>query len=112
MVTSKVIQFQRPKDPLDFAGMGIKIDVEDQRESWETTFTSVQTALRFCNLDHAEAEAAARYFSEDGIIDEIGSDWAESIDYLEAIVETMKAACIRLEISEKRVIAAKNSRNT
>jgi hypothetical protein len=43
--------------------------------------------------------------------DEMGSDWAESIDYLEAVVEMMKAAAIRLGISEDRVIAAGNRRN-
>jgi hypothetical protein len=79
---------------------------------WGSTFTVVQTALRFCNLDHAEAENMARGLIEDGIIDETGSNWAEGIDYLEAVVEKMKAACLRLEISEERVIAATNMRNT
>jgi hypothetical protein len=52
----EVIQFPPAKRLLDFDGMGIKIDVDEQRENWGTTFTSVQTALRFCNLDYVEAD--------------------------------------------------------
>jgi hypothetical protein len=102
-----VIPFPSPKDILAFDGMGIKIDVEVQRESWATTFMSVQTALRFCNFDHVKAEEMARNsIDEDGgwFVDESGSRWAESIDYLEEVVLMMKAAVARLEISEDRAI--------
>jgi hypothetical protein len=109
-----VIPFRSVKDPLAFDGMGIEINVEEQRESWATTFMSVQTALRFCNFDHVKAEEMARdSIGEDGgwFIDESGSRWAESVEYLESIVATMKAALVRLEVSEDRAIrsAAKRS---
>jgi hypothetical protein len=84
--------------------MGIKIDVEKQRESWATTFTSVQTTLRFCNLDHVEAGKTTRKMIGSDILDETGSHWAESVEYLESIVATMKAPLVRLEISEDRVL--------
>jgi len=83
---------------------GIKIDVEKQRKSWASTFASVQMALRFCNLDHVKAEKAARAFIDADILDETGSHWVESIEYLESIVATMKAALARLEVSEARAL--------
>jgi hypothetical protein len=92
------------KANLDFDGMNIKIDVEKQREIWGTTFTSVQTAMRFCNFDHVKAKAAVRGMIEtdDTLVDEAGSHWAESIEYLESVIAMMKAASARLELSEKR----------
>jgi hypothetical protein len=98
----EVIQFPSRKSPLDFDGMGIKIDVEKQCESWDSAFTSVQTALRFCNFDHVEAEKAALVDSD--ILDEMGAHWAESVEYLRSIVATMKAALVRLEISKDRAL--------
>src|ERR1700730_10212478 len=108
-----VIQFPPAKGPLDFEGMGIEIDVEEQRKLFDALFTSVQTALRFCNLDYVKAEEMARNsLDEDGgwFIDETGSRWAESVEYLEAIVETMKAALVRLEVSEDRALGRKRRR--
>jgi hypothetical protein len=105
-----VIPFPSAKDPLAFDGMGIEINVEKQRESWAMTFTDVQTALRFCNFDHVKAEEMARNsIDEDGgwFIDESGSRWAESIDYLEEVVSMMKAALARLEVSEDRALGRK-----
>src|ERR1700730_15210815 len=106
-----VIQFPPAKGLLDFDGMGIKIDVEQQRKSWDTTFTVVQTALHFCNLDHAKAEEMARECIDADILDEMGSNWANSVVYLEAIVETMKAALVRLEVSEDRALERKRRSN-
>jgi hypothetical protein len=103
----EVIQFQPAKGLLDFDGMGIKIDVDEQRENWATTFTSVQTVLRFCNLDYVEAEKMVRKFIDLDILDETGSRWTESVEYLESIVATMKAALIRLEVSEDRALGRK-----
>jgi hypothetical protein len=106
----EVIQFPPAKGLLDFDGMGIKIDVEKQRKDWAATLFCVQTALSFCNMDHAEAEKIARdSLDEDGgsFIDETGSNWAESVEYLEAIVAIMKAALARLEISEDRAMGRK-----
>jgi hypothetical protein len=54
---------------LDFDGMGIKFDVERERKSWAATFTSVQTALRFCNLDHVEAGKTVRKFIDADILE-------------------------------------------
>jgi hypothetical protein len=96
--------FPSTRDLPDFDGMGIKIDVEKQRESWATTFTSVQTTLRFCNLDHVEAGKTTRKMIGSDILDETGSHWAESAEYLESIVATMKAPLVRLEISDDRVL--------
>jgi hypothetical protein len=103
----EVIQFPLAKGLLDFDGMGIKIEVEEQRKSWGATFTCVQTALLFCNLDHAKAEKAARAFINADILDETGSQWADTIDYLEATVAIMKAALVRLEVSEDRALRRK-----
>jgi hypothetical protein len=103
----EVIQFQPAKGLLDFDGMGIKIDVEEQREIWGTTFMNMQTALRFCNLDHVEAEKMVRKFIDLDILDETGSRWTESVEYLESIVATMKAALVRLEVSEDRALGRK-----
>ena len=87
--------------------MGLKIDVDEQRESWGTTFTSVQTAVRFCNLDYVEAGKMVRKFIDAGILDETGSRWLESVEYLEAIIAIMKAALVRLEVSEDRALGRK-----
>jgi hypothetical protein len=103
----EVLQFPPAKGLLDFDGMGIKIDVDEQRENWGTTFTSVQTVLRFCNLDYVEAEKMVRKFIDLDILDETGSRWTESVEYLESIVATMKAALVRLEISEDRALGRK-----
>ena len=105
----EVIQFP-PKGLLDFDGMGIKIDVDEQRENWGTTFTCVQTALRFCNLDHVEAGKTVRKMINSDILDETGSRWTESVEYLESIVATMKAALVRLEVSEDRALGRKRRR--
>ena len=71
----EVIQFPSPKDTLDFDGMGIKIDVKQQRESWNLTFKSVQIALGFCNLDHVEAEkAVCGLLGEGDLGDRVGAD--------------------------------------
>jgi hypothetical protein len=109
----EVIQFPPAKGLLDFDGMGIKIDVEEQRKSWNLTFRSVQIAPGFCNLDHVKAEEMARNsLDEDGgwFIDETGSRWAESIDYLEEAVSMMKAAVARLEVSRDRASASRDQR--
>jgi hypothetical protein len=103
----EVIQFPPAKGPLDFDGMGIEIDVEEQRENWATTFMHVQTALRFCNLDYVEAEKMVRKFTDLDILDETGSRWTDSVEYLESIVATMKAALARLEVSEDRASGRK-----
>jgi hypothetical protein len=103
----EVIQFPPAKGLLAFDGMGIKIDVEKQRESWAAAFVDVQTALRFCNFDHVKAEEIARNsLGEDGwFIDESRSRWAENVEYLESIVAITKAALTRLKISEDRALA-------
>jgi hypothetical protein len=104
-----VIPFPQAK-PLAFDGMGIKIDVEQQRDDFSALFTDVQTALRFCNFDHVKAEEMARNsLDEDGgwFIGESGSRWTESVEYLESIVATMKAALVRLEVSEDRALGRK-----
>jgi hypothetical protein len=106
----EVIQFQPAKGLLDFDGMGIKIDVEEQRENWGTTFTSVQIALRFCNLNYVEAGKMVREFIDADILDETGVRWTESVEYLESIVATMKAALARLEASEDRALGRKRRR--
>jgi hypothetical protein len=106
----EVIQFKPAKVLLDFDGMDIKIDVEQQREQFNALFTSVQTALRFCNFDHVKAQEMVRNsLDEDGgwFIDETGSRWLESVEYMEAIVETMKVALVRLEVSEDRALGRK-----
>jgi hypothetical protein len=101
----EVIQFPTIKGLLDFDGMGIKIDVEEQRANWSATFTKVQTALRFCNLDYVGAEKVVREFIDADILDETGVRWTESVEYLESIVATIKAALVRLEVSEDRALA-------
>src|ERR1700730_7733423 len=106
----EVIQFPA-KGLLDFDGMGIKIDVEKERESWGATFTSVQTALRFCNLDYAEAGKMVRKFIDADILDETGSRWAESVGYLEEDLAIMKADLVRLEVSEDRALGRKRRRS-
>lgn len=105
-----VIAFQAPKDLLAFDGMGIKIDVAKQRETFDTLFTDVQIALRFCNLDYVKAEEAARKLIDAGFLEETGSRLADSVDYLEATVEIMKAALARLEASEDRALGRKRPR--
>jgi hypothetical protein len=105
-----VIQFPPAKGLLDFDGMGIKIDVEQQRDDLDALFTSVRTALRFCNLDYAEAGTMVRKFIDADILDETGSRWTESVEYLESIVATMKAALARLEVSEDRALGRKKRR--
>jgi hypothetical protein len=110
----EVIQFPPAKGLLDFDGMSIKFDVEKQRESWASTFMGVQTALQFCSFGHVKAEETARNsLDEDGgwLIDKLGSHWAESVEYLEAVVAIMKAALARLEISEDRVLGRTNRRS-
>jgi hypothetical protein len=110
----EVIQFPPARGLLDFDGMDIKIDVDEQRENWGATFTDVQIALRFCNLDYVEAEEMARNsLDEDGgwFIDETGSRWTESVEHLESIVATMKAALVRLEVSEDRALGRRGESN-
>jgi hypothetical protein len=106
----EVIQFPPAKGLLDFDGIGIKTDVGKQRKNWAAVFIDLQFALRFCNMDHAEAEEIARdSLDEDGgwLIDKLGSDWTESVEYLEAVVAIMKAALARLQISEDRALGRK-----
>jgi hypothetical protein len=105
----EVIQFPSAKGLLDFDGMSIKIDVEQQRESWAATFTSVQTALRFCNLDHVEARKMVLKLIDLDILDETGVRWVESVEYLESIVATLKAALARLEVSEDRALGRRRT---
>jgi len=45
-----------------------------------------------------------RKFTDLDILDETGSRWTESVEYLESIVATMKAALVRLEVSEDRAL--------
>jgi hypothetical protein len=90
--------------------MGIKIDVEKERKNWGATFTDVQIALRFCNLDYVEAGKMVRKFIDADILDETGSRWTESVEYLESIVTMMKAALVRLEVSEDRALGRKRRR--
>jgi hypothetical protein len=105
-----VIQFQPAKGLLDFDGMGIKIDVDEQRKNWGAAFTDVQTAARFCNLDYVEAGKTVQKFIDADILDETGSRWTESVEYLESIVAIMKAALARLEASEDRALGRKRRR--
>ena len=103
----EVLQFPPAKGLLDFDGMGIKIDVEEQRENWAAAFLDVQTAVRFCNLDYVEAGKVVRKFIDADILDETGSRWLGSVEYLESIVSIMKAALVRLEVSEDRALGRK-----
>ena len=103
----KVIPFPPAKGLLDFDGMGIKIDVGEQRKIFDELFTCVQTALRFCNLDYVEAGKIVRKFIDSNILDETGSRWTESVEYLESTVAMMKAALARLEVSEDRALGRK-----
>jgi hypothetical protein len=52
-----------------------------------------------------EAGRTAREFIDADIL--AGSDWAESVEYLEATVAIMKAALARLEASEDRALGRK-----
>ena len=67
----------------------------------------VQMALRFCNLDYVEAGKMVRKFIDADILDETGSRWLESVEFLESIVATMNAALARLEVSEDRALGRK-----
>ena len=100
-----VIQFPPANWPLDFDGMGIKIDIKKQGESWDAAFMIVQFALRFCNMDYVEAGKTVRTFEADEL-DALRSDWTETVEYLESIVAIMKAALARLEASEGRAVDA------
>ena len=102
----EVIQFPPAKGLLYFDGLGSKIDVEEQRESFAAIFTSVQVALHFCNKDHVKAEKAARALIDADVLDVMRSDLVESVEYLESVVAIMRAALARLEISEERALRA------
>jgi hypothetical protein len=56
-------------------------------------------------------EMVRNSLDEDGgwFINETGSRWAESVEYLELIITTMKAALVRLEVSEDRALGRKRS---
>jgi hypothetical protein len=43
------------------------------------------------------------------ILDETGVRWVESVEYLESIVATMKAALARLEVSEDRALGRRRT---
>jgi hypothetical protein len=101
----EVIQFPTIKGPLDFDGMGIEIDVEEQRKNWNATFTSAQTALRFCNLDHVKAVETVRKCLDADVLDEMIADWRDAIGFLGAAIAIMKAADYRAEISKDRALA-------
>ena len=49
-----------------------------------------------------EAGKTTRKTINSDILDETGSHWAESVEYLKLIVATMKAPLVRLKISEDR----------
>jgi hypothetical protein len=107
MTTKPKTRTEPAKDALGFDGMNIEINVEKQRKNWGATFTSVQTAMRFCNFDHIEATAAVRDWNEtdepdESLVGELGSDWADRIEYLKSAIAIMEAACARLELSRRR----------
>jgi hypothetical protein len=100
-----VIQFPAAKGLLDFDGMGIEINVEQQRESWNLTFRSVQIALGFCNLDHVEAEKAVRGLLGQGeLADRVGADLEESVRYLKGAVQVVEIGLARFEVSKDRAL--------
>jgi len=107
-----VIPFPSAKGPLEFDGMGMKIDIEALCESFQCGYANAQIALNFCNLDHVKAAEAAARLVKDGLIDEAGASLANTIEALEAIIEVMKKALIRLEISERLALASMNGRST
>jgi hypothetical protein len=57
-----------------------------------------------------DAGKLVRKVIDAGILDEKGSRWAESVEYLESIVATMKSALARLEVSEDRALGRKRRR--
>jgi hypothetical protein len=87
-----VIAFPAPKDPLAFAGMGIKLDIEEQREIFDDLFMSVQSALLFCNFDYVEAEKAARNLIDAGLLGETGSRGQTASITLRRAAESQHAA--------------------
>jgi hypothetical protein len=100
-----IIQFPPAKGLLDFDGMGIEINVEQQRESWNLTFRSVQIALGFCNLDHVEAEKAVRGLLGQGeLADRVGADLEESVRYLKGAVQVVEIGLARFEVSKDRAL--------
>ena len=101
----EVIQFPSPKDTLDFGGMGIEIDVKQQRESWNLTFRSVQIALGFCNLDHVKAEKPVRgWLGQGDLADRVGAELEESIRYLKGAVQVVEIGIARFEVSKDRAL--------
>jgi hypothetical protein len=94
----EVIQF-------DFDGMGIEINVEKQRESWNLAFRSMQIALGFCNLDHVEAEKAVRDLLGQGdLADRVGADLEESVRYLKGAVQLVETGLARFVVSKDRAL--------
>ncbi|MGH6794293.1 MAG: hypothetical protein ACREDD_05150 [Methylocella sp.] len=84
-----------------------KIDVEKHRESWAAIFTSAQLALRFCNFDHIEAEAAVRRAldaGDDDQLDIMSANWEDDVKRLEALIAIMKEARMRAAVSKNRLM--------
>lgn len=102
-MTDEIIHFP---DPLDFDGMGIKIDIR-ARKNWNEIFKMVEIAFRFGNLDHVEAERIASQFIAAGdneAIDETKADLIDVIDELRKIIKLMEVAVDRIEIAKTRVL--------
>jgi hypothetical protein len=101
----EVIQFPPPKGLLDFEGMGIEIDVKQQRKLFDALFMSVQTALRFCNLDHVKAEEMARgWLGQGDLADRVGAELEESVRYLKGAVQVVEIGIARVEVSNDRAL--------
>ncbi|MGH6846448.1 MAG: hypothetical protein ACREC0_03100 [Methylocella sp.] len=111
-MTGEIIQFPRTKGAHEFEGIDTKIDVEKQRQNWNAMFTSAQFALRFCNFDHVEAEAAVRRTldaSDDHVFNAMADDRADDIERLETLAAIMKEAGARLAISKAKTRKVENA---
>jgi hypothetical protein len=100
-----VIQFPQPK------GCSILTEWASRLKSKNSERDGTQH-LRACKQRCGFAtwimwKPEARAFIDADILDETGSQWADTIDYLEATIAIMKAALVRLEVSEDRALGRK-----
>jgi hypothetical protein len=106
-----IIPFPLNPDPLDFKAIDLNIDPAKQEQKWSVAYDSAQIAIRFCQLDHLQAEDAVRQMLERNpeIFEEMIEYHEMELSFLEGVLAAMQEGGYRMRIAFDRVQAKRRA---
>jgi hypothetical protein len=93
--------------PPEFAGVDLNIDSEAYAHFWNEIYVTVRFALSLIQLDSARVEAGSAALLRDGpMLQELIEALNLHSEYVEAVVQIMRAGEARLRATAERIVSA------